>query len=151
VLVKLDLSAVRETKWRDFAIRFVLGGSITAAAGLIAKEFGPKVGGLFLAFPAIFPAAATLVQKNEVEKKQDLGLSGTQRGIDAAAAEAAGTAIGSIGLAAFAALFWVLISRLGGLAFFVSLMGWGAVAAAIWLARKKLNFSHQRHYLHQRH
>jgi hypothetical protein len=30
---------------------------------------GPRVGGLFLAFPAIFPASATLVEKHEKQKK----------------------------------------------------------------------------------
>jgi hypothetical protein len=32
--------------------------------GLIAARFGPVVGGLFLAFPAIFPASATLIEKH---------------------------------------------------------------------------------------
>jgi hypothetical protein len=30
--------------------------------GLLAKKFGSTVGGLFLAFPAIFPASATLIE-----------------------------------------------------------------------------------------
>jgi hypothetical protein len=46
------------------------GGLITAIAGVIAKQFGPAVGGLFLAFPAIFPASATLIEKDESQKKE---------------------------------------------------------------------------------
>lgn len=46
------------------------GGLITAIAGVIAKQFGPAVGGLFLAFPAIFPASATLMEKDESQKKE---------------------------------------------------------------------------------
>jgi len=52
--VHADFSALRRTKWYEYAIRFLFGGIITAITGLIAKKFGPQVGGLFLAFPAIF-------------------------------------------------------------------------------------------------
>jgi len=55
--------------------RFVLffGGLVTAIAGVIAKQFGAAVGGLFLAFPAIFPASATLIEKREKQKKEKKG------------------------------------------------------------------------------
>jgi Protein of unknown function (DUF3147) len=66
--VHLDFSAVGETKWYEYAVRFMFGGLITAIAGVIAKTFGPVVGGLFLAFPAIFPASATLIEKHERRK-----------------------------------------------------------------------------------
>jgi hypothetical protein len=56
--------------------RFVFGGLITVATGIIAKKFGPGMGGLFLAFPAIFPASATLVEKHEKEEKQQAGMEG---------------------------------------------------------------------------
>jgi hypothetical protein len=42
----------------------LLGGVVTVVAGLLAKHYGPVFGGLFLAFPAIFPASATLVDKH---------------------------------------------------------------------------------------
>ena len=45
--IKIDISVLRETKWSDYAIRFLFGGIVTAAAGLIAKKFGPGVGGCF--------------------------------------------------------------------------------------------------------
>jgi hypothetical protein len=51
------------------------------------------VGGLFLAFPAIFPASATLVEKHEAENKKRRGLSGMVRGREAAALDAAGAAM----------------------------------------------------------
>jgi FAD dependent oxidoreductase/Protein of unknown function (DUF3147) len=51
------------TRWHEYLIRFVLGGLVTAATGAIASEFGPETGGLFLAFPAIFCASATLIEK----------------------------------------------------------------------------------------
>ncbi len=57
--VSVNLSALREAKWHQFALRFFFGGSISVLAGVIAEKYGPGVGGLFLAFPAIFPASAT--------------------------------------------------------------------------------------------
>jgi len=71
---------------------------ITALAGIIAKKFGPGIGGLFLAFPAIFPASATLIEKHEKEKKESLGLKGAARGRNAASIDAAGSSLGSVGL-----------------------------------------------------
>jgi uncharacterized protein DUF3147 len=72
--ISLDLSALGKTKWYEYALRFAFGGAITVAAGLIANKWGPGVGGLFLAFPAIFPASATLVEKHEKQEKQQHGL-----------------------------------------------------------------------------
>ena len=62
--VSLHLLALRQTKWYEYAVRFLFGGTITVLAGVIAKQYGPTMGGLFLAFPAIFPAGATLVEKH---------------------------------------------------------------------------------------
>jgi hypothetical protein len=100
--ISVDFSALARTKWYEFAIRFIFGGTITVCAGILAKKYGPSVGGLFLAFPAIFPAAITLVEKNEREKKRKAGMSGAVRGRTAAALDAAGAAMGTVGLAAFA-------------------------------------------------
>jgi len=72
--IKADLSAIRKTKWYEYVVRFVLGGAITVVTGLIAEHFGPVFGGLFLAFPVIFPASATLVEKHEREKKLRAGI-----------------------------------------------------------------------------
>ena len=90
--VKLKWSTLAEGHWYEYAIRFVLGGAATMFAGWIATEWGPVIGGLFLAFPAIFPASATLVEKHERERKENAGLRGAKRGRDAAALEAAGAA-----------------------------------------------------------
>jgi hypothetical protein len=104
--IKINFAAAKETKPHEYAIRFLFGGLVTVATGLIAKKFGPAVGGLFLAFPAIFPATATLIATHEKEEKQRVGLDGTRRGRDAAAIEARGTALGALGLLAFAAIVW---------------------------------------------
>ena len=69
MMIRIDLAGLRKTKWHDYAARFLFGGLITAAAGLIAQRWGPGIGGLFLAFPAIFPASATLVETRKAEEE----------------------------------------------------------------------------------
>src|SRR6267142_3935959 len=107
--IQVDLSTLGQTKWHDYAVRFLFGGLITTLAGIIAKEFGPGIGGLFLAFPAIFPASATLIEKHEKQKKKRAGVSGIVRGREAAALDAAGAALGCIGLAGFATVVLQLL------------------------------------------
>ena len=84
---------------------------MTVVAGLIAARFGPVIGGLFLAFPAIFPASATLIEKHVRERKERAGLPGARRGKEAAALDAAGAALGSFGLAAFGLVIWLIVVR----------------------------------------
>jgi hypothetical protein len=79
MIVQANFSALRETRWYEYLIRFALGGMMTVIAGLIAAGFGPVVGGLFLAFPAIFPASATLIEKHARERKEKVGLIGARR------------------------------------------------------------------------
>jgi hypothetical protein len=95
MLVKVRLSALRDTHWHEYALRFGLGGLATVCTGLIAEAFGPAAGGLFLAFPAIFCASATLIEKHERGRKEKAGLPGKRRGQQTAALDAKGAAIGS--------------------------------------------------------
>ena len=140
MLIKVSTDTLHRTKAHQYAIRFAFGGAITVIAGLIAKKFGAGVGGLFLAFPAIFPAAVTLAQKHEEEKKRERGLNGLQRGILNAADQARGCAIGSIGLAAFAATLWVLLPNAGlAVCFPVAIVLWFAVASSLWFAEKRVH------------
>ena len=137
--IKVDFSTLGQTKWHDYAVRFLFGGLITALAGIIAKRFGPGIGGLFLAFPAIFPASATLIEKHEKEKKESRGLNGAARGRSAASIDAAGSSMGSIGLFLFAFIVWQFVPKdrawivLGG-----ATAVWLGVSVAIWLVRKEL-------------
>jgi uncharacterized protein DUF3147 len=138
MLIRAKWSALRDTRWSEYLVRFVLGGAMTVVAGLIAARFGAVIGGLFLAFPAIFPASVTLVEKHVRERKENVGIRGAKRGRDAAALDAAGTAVGSIGLAAFAVAIWFLIehSALAGLV--VASLVWLLVAIGAWLARRRM-------------
>ena len=136
MIVQFKLSALAQTRWYEYFVRFVLGGTMTVVAGLIAARFGPVVGGLFLAFPAIFPASATLVEKHVRERKEKAGLSGARRGKEAAALDAAGAALGSFGLAAFGLMIWLLIEAYPYWALVVAAISWLAVAILTWQVRR---------------
>jgi hypothetical protein len=138
MIVRLNPSALRETRWYEYLIRFALGGAITVIAGYIAARFGPIVGGLFLAFPAIFPASATLIEKHVRERKEKAGLAGKRRGKEAAALDARGAMLGSFGLAAFALVIWLMIERSPPLAFLLATAAWLAVAVLAWILRRWL-------------
>jgi hypothetical protein len=135
--ILINLAALRQVKWYEHFARFLLGGLISVLAGLIAKAFGPTVGGLFLAFPAIFPASATLLDMHERERKQKAGIPATIRGRLAVGLDARGAAMGSLALAAFAWVIWKMLPHASspivlGAAFVI----WIALATAIWRVRK---------------
>ncbi len=138
MLIKLDKRTIRETRWYEYGLRFLFGGAITAATGLLAREFGPVVAGLFLAFPAIFPATATLAEKHAKEKKQRQGLQGSHRGREVAALEAVGTALGSIALLPFAVVVWLFLPRhQTAIVIAGATCIWAAVAFLAWQLRRK--------------
>src|ERR1700747_3667704 len=133
MIVKLNLGSIRSTTWSEYATRFVFGGAVTLLAGLIAKKYGPTIGGLFLAFPAIFPAGATLIESHEKEKKGRTGDHGIQRGRKAAALDAAGASMGAIGLLSFAVLLWKIVETLPPwLSLPAATLTWFAVSFAVW-------------------
>src|SRR5712672_3456864 len=137
--IRADFSALHRTKWYEYAIRFLFGGIITAITGMIARKFGPEVGGLFLAFPAIFPATATLLEKHQRQKKQRKGLNGTKRGRLVAGVDAAGAAMGTGGLLVFALIVWKLLpGRSGSMVLAGATLPWVVVAISIWAAQEKI-------------
>ena len=135
--VYFDASVLRRTKWYEYASRFLFGGAITLIAGILAKRYGPVFGGLFLAFPAIFPSSVTLVEEHERQRKQCAGIPRTIRGRLAAALDARGAAMGSIGLACFGVVVWKLLPVWKSApVLLVALAIWFAVSFLIWSARK---------------
>lgn len=137
MIVKVKLSSLKSVAWHEYAMRFALGGLTTVATGLIAKSFGPVIGGLFLAFPGIFCASATLVQKHEQQRKRRAGLPGTRRGQEAAALDSSGAALGSFGLMAFAVVVWEGLPIEGVAWTFVSaIAAWTIVSIFMWWARR---------------
>jgi hypothetical protein len=138
MMIEIKLGALKTIKPHEIAVRFLFGGACTVMAGLIAKHWGPGIGGLFLAFPAIFPATASLIAKHEKEEKAEIGRDGTERGRLAAGVDAAGTSIGCIGLAGFALVVWrELPLQRAGLVLAEALLAWVALAVGFWLFRKQ--------------
>jgi hypothetical protein len=137
VIVEARLKHLKGIAPHEYAVRFVFGGLCTVAAGLIAQHWGAVVGGLFLAFPAIFPAGASLIEKHEVEHKKKIGADGEGRGRELAGVDALGAAIACVGLVGFSAVVlkglpghetpWVIAAATGV---------WMAVSVGLWLVRK---------------
>jgi Protein of unknown function (DUF3147) len=135
--VSLNLSALRKTRSYELAVRFFFGGAVTVFTGLIAKHYGPSLGGLFLAFPAIFPASATLLEKHEREKKKKAGIARTKRGRQAAALDAFGAALGTVGLGCFAVVIWLLMpNHNGAFVLLAATAAWSVVSIVLWRLRK---------------
>ena len=137
--VRFKVSALKQGRWYEHAVRFLFGGGITVVTGLLAKHYGPVFGGLFLAFPAIFPASATLVEAHEKRKKRQAGIPRTMRGRFAAALDARGASLGAIGLAFFALIVWKLLPHWNAAATLIVALGvWGTLSISVWHLRKVL-------------
>lgn len=128
--IKIEPQRLKKTKWYEYLLRFAMGGLITAATGYITKRWGPEVGGLFLAFPAILPAAATLLEKHEKSRK-------------AAGLDAAGAAVGCLGLLAFAGIIWGCGSKHSGWAVIPgAAAAWVALSVALWWVWRRTTHAH---------
>jgi hypothetical protein len=142
MIVRAKLSALKQGHWYEYLVRFGLGGIATVVAGLVADTWGPAAGGLFLAFPAIFCASATLIEKHERERKKKKGLKGKERGKDAAALDAAGAGLGSIALAVFGAVVWFLATDTAPASLVLATIAWIVVAIALWRVRRTMRVYH---------
>lgn len=139
MVVRLQLSALRQSRWYEIVLRILFGGIATVLTGLIAKASGPVVAGLFMAFPAIFPSTATLVEKHTKERRRKAGLDGSLRAADAVAIEARGATIGSVGLILFAAAMWLALPHIPPfLVFVIAGFAWLAVSVIVWQLRRTL-------------
>jgi hypothetical protein len=136
--IKANFAALKTTTWQQYLVRFAFGGAVTALAGIIAKHYGPEIGGLFLAAPAIFPAAATLLEKKE-EKKARADAGKELFAHQVAGVDAAGAAMGSIGLMAFAVILWRGLPRYPvALVLGAATLVWFVVSITTWWARKTI-------------
>ncbi len=79
---------IGEARFRDFAIRFAFGGTISVVAALIGAVFAEPIGGIFTAFPALLVASLTLIDKQEDPEH--------------ASYDAVGAALGAVGFIACA-------------------------------------------------
>jgi hypothetical protein len=117
--VAVQPEQVEDTKAWEYVLRFVFGGVVTAAVGIIGVAFGPVVAGMFLAFPAILPATITLIENHRGRKK--------------AGVDALGASIGSVGLIAFGVMLWLLAPRSAGvIVVAAATIVWFVVSAGLW-------------------
>ncbi len=110
----LEPAKLAKVRWWEYAIRFLMGGAISAAAAVAGHTLGGKVAGAMLAFPAILPASLTLVDEKE--------------GTSAAAEEAKAAPFGGVGLAGFAAALWAAARPMGPWSLPAALAAWAAAA-----------------------
>jgi hypothetical protein len=142
-MIDVNLASLKSTRPHEYALRFLFGGIITATAGFIAMRYGPGIGGLFLAFPAIFPASATLIEGHEKQRKQKAGYNGTNRGRTAASLDAAGTFLGALALGLFAfVLYRLLPTHNPTVTLAVASLAWLTLSILLWLLAKRRHFSH---------
>jgi len=114
-----SLQALRRTKASECVFRFVFGGLVAVVAAWVGERYGPRVGGLFLAFPSLLPAALTLVKEHD--------------GRRAAADDAKGAALGAFGLACFAVVVAATASwQAPWVSLGLALAVWIAVSVAAW-------------------
>ena len=129
-----DLKALARVRAYELALRFVLGGLVTLATGLIVDYAGPVVGGLFLAFPAILPASLTLIERHELERRGRNTVEARRRARRAAARDAVGASLGGFGLACFGVVVWRGLRPHGaGGVLALAALGWLTCSVMLWL------------------
>lgn len=111
---------VREAKPRDLLVRFAAGAATSIVAGLITLAFGPRVGGVLLAFPAILAASLTLIE--EQEDSQD------------AREDARGAVAGACALTAFAVIAALAFGHLtAGVVLLLATAAWTITAVTLYV------------------
>jgi hypothetical protein len=119
-LATVRFGKLRKAKPSELGMRFAFGAAASLIAGLASIVFGPRAGGVFLAFPAILPASLTLIEKKE--------------GILEATHDVAGAVIGALGLVGFAVVGGGALRRFPiGIALMLALVAWLAASLAGYL------------------
>lgn len=139
VRIGFDFGKLKKTKPTEYLTRFLFGVALTLIFSLTSKWAGPIIGGLFLAFPGIYPPGSSFVEKKEEERKQEAGLHGTHRARSLAAAHAVGASAGTFGLMAFSVIVWLGLPRYGlALTLTAATLSWLLVSVAAWALREQL-------------
>jgi hypothetical protein len=108
-----------------YLTRFVFGAGIATAAAIVGMVFGPKIGGILLAFPAILPASLTLIERKD--------------GRHEAKVDAIGALLGSFALIGFAAVAAFALPRLGAvIALALACAAWAVIAAGLYVLMVRL-------------
>lgn len=139
VRVGCDFSKLKDIKPKAYLTRFLFGVALTLMFSLVTKWAGPVIGGLFLAFPGIYPPGSSFVEKQEEERKEAAGLHGTIRARSLASAHAVGASAGTFGLMAFSAIVWLGLPHLAlATTVILAAASWLCVSVFAWWVREKL-------------
>ncbi|HEY6471004.1 MAG TPA: DUF3147 family protein [Candidatus Dormibacteraeota bacterium] len=103
---------------KHYLLRFAFGFVISVAAAFIAQRAGAKVGGLFLAFPAILPATLTLIERRE--------------GHAQAVSDVRWATLGAIGMIAFALVMVGLVRHAPIVALMCAIVAWIVVGVGLY-------------------
>ncbi len=115
-----NLERVSDIRVKDYLVRFAFGAGVSMVATLVAAHWGPRVGGVLLAFPAILPASLTLIERED--------------GRQQAVSDARGGQLGGLGLVGFGVVAWVLLPRVNSvLALSAATACWTIVAVGGYL------------------
>jgi hypothetical protein len=138
--IRISASSLREGRRYEYVIRFALGGAATVFTGIISSRYGASVGGLFWpcrrsSAPARRSSKST---KFDASAKRVSAANGADK---AAALDAAGAALGALGMLAFAGVFLCLVERSVAAAFAAASLAWIIVSVAAWFVRRKLRFA----------
>jgi PncC family amidohydrolase len=117
--IRLEPGRLLSINAKHYAIRFAFGFLISVAAAVISQTAGARVGGLFLAFPAILTATLTLVERND--------------GIGEALSDIRGATLGALGMVGFAVVMVVVVRGAPELALIAALLAWIVVSASAYL------------------
>ncbi len=115
---RISLHALRSISVGDYLLRFAFGFVISVVAAIVAQVAGAKVGGLFLAFPAILPATLTLIERRE--------------GHAQAVSDVRWAALGAIGMIAYAVVMVGLVQHEQALALVCALVAWTVVSVGLY-------------------
>ena len=118
--IAFDPGNVKSIKKRDLAVRFAFGAGASILAGVVTLATNARVGGIFLAFPAILAASLTLIDEEE--------------GSPDAREDARGAVVGAIALGAFAATGVTLFGHVASvLVLLIATAVWAGVAVGLYL------------------
>lgn len=139
VRIGCDFGKLAKIRPTEYLTRFLFGCALTLLFSLITKWAGPIVGGLFLAFPGIYPPGSSFVEKKEEERKLKAGMDGQLRARTLASAHAVGAGAGCFGLMGFAAIIWLGLPRFGlAPSLGAGTVAWLALSLGAWALRERL-------------
>ncbi|HLI60031.1 MAG TPA: DUF3147 family protein [Solirubrobacteraceae bacterium] len=118
---KFEVGKALKADPRGMLVRFGAGMLTSVVAGALTLAFGPRIGGIMLAFPAILVASLTLIYHEEDAHE--------------AREDARGAIAGGVALIVFAVVFTLLIGHASApLTLVLAAVSWVLVALGLYAA-----------------